>query len=105
MSFTYEQMIELGMKAQRINQLGQLQANLLQSLREPNYLFQVGGINFLGEDSVRIRMALIREIEALSQDGRKELEAAGVTFPPPAMPAVETPPPVPAAEETAQRLN
>lgn len=83
---TYDQLLDLGQKAQRLQQIGQLQGHLLQTLRDPNAGFQLGQIPFTGEDSKRLRIGLVRLLEEMSQEGRMELEAHGVSFPPPPPP-------------------
>lgn len=88
---TYDELLKQGAKAQRLQHIGSFQAALLNSLREQNFAFVVGGFSFNGPDSARIRMALVRELEAMSQEGVKELEAEGVTFPPPLMPPTVSP--------------
>lgn len=96
---TYEELLAAGQRANRLNAIGQLQSNLLNSMREQNFMFQIGGVNFVGEDSVRVRAAIIRELEAMSQEGRKELEALGVTFP---KPATQPRPPEASEDEPAK---
>ena len=88
---TYDDLLKMGAKGQRLQHIGSFQAALLNSLREENFAFSVGGFSFNGPDSARIRMALVRELEAMSQEGIKALEAEGVTFPPPMMPPTTSP--------------
>jgi hypothetical protein len=82
----YDELVNLAIQANRLQNIGALQAHLLNSLKDPTHGFSLGNVPFSGEDSKRLRIGIIRMLEEMSQEGRMELEAHGITFeaPPPA---------------------